>query len=125
MVAFLSAVCYDKTLKGYNYEKTRLYFDWMHTFGSSSVCGIFFADRKRGTGGSCHRRQRSVWDVVTGKGSDDRDSGWESSAYSEWTGEDGVGRLSGSALRTPEGNLQDGREYHLSSESGRSECTGQ
>ena len=24
------------------YEKTRLYFDWMHTFGSSSVCGIFF-----------------------------------------------------------------------------------
>lgn len=41
MVAFLSAVCYDKTLKGYNYEKTRLYFDWMHTFGSSSVCGIF------------------------------------------------------------------------------------
>ena len=44
MVAFLSAVCYDKTLKGYNYEKTRLYFDWMHTFGSSSVCGIFFAD---------------------------------------------------------------------------------
>lgn len=74
MVAFLSAVCYDKTLKGYNYEKTRLYFDWMHTFGSSSVCGIFFADRKRGTGGSCHRRQRSVWYVFTGKGSDDRDS---------------------------------------------------
>ena len=84
MVAFLSAVCYDKTLKGYNYEKTRLYFDWMHTFGSSSVCGIFFADRKRGTGGSCHRRRRSVWYVFTGKGSDDRDSGWESSSYSEW-----------------------------------------
>ena len=39
--------------------------------------------------------------------------------------EDGVGRLSGSALRTSEGNLQDGREYHLSSESGRGECTGQ
>lgn len=47
MVAFLSAVCYDKTLKGYNYEKTRLYFDWMHTFDSSSVCGIFLADRKK------------------------------------------------------------------------------
>ena len=47
MVAFLSAVCYDKTLKGYNYEKTRLYFDWMHTSDSSSVCGIFLADRKK------------------------------------------------------------------------------
>lgn len=46
MVAFLSAVCYDKTLKGYNYEKTRLYFDWMHTFGSSSVCGIFLLTGK-------------------------------------------------------------------------------
>ena len=103
MVAFLSAVCYDKTLKGYNYEKTRLYFDWMHTFDSSSVCGIFLADRKKGTGGSCHRRRRSVWYVFTGKGSDDRDSGWESSSYSEWAGEDGVGRLSGSALRTSEG----------------------
>ena len=51
--------------------------------------------------------------------------GTYSLANSEWAGEDGVGRLSGSALRTSEGNLQDGREYHLSSESGRGECTGQ
>lgn len=47
MVAFLSAVCYDKTLKGYNYEKTRLYFDWMHTFDSGSVCGIFLLTGKK------------------------------------------------------------------------------
>lgn len=91
----------------------------------AAVCAGFFLLTGKSTGGSCHRRRRSVWYVFTGKGSDDRDSGWESSAYSEWTGEDGVGRLSGSALRTPEGNLQDGREYHLSSESGRGECTGQ
>ena len=44
-------------------------------FDSSSVCGIFLADRKKGTGGSCHRRRRSVWYVFTGKGSGDRDSG--------------------------------------------------
>jgi len=40
MVAFLSAVCYDKTLKGYNYEKTRLYFGCILLV--AAVCAGFF-----------------------------------------------------------------------------------
>ena len=91
----------------------------------AAVCAGFFLLTGKEAQEAVVTVDREVYGTYSGKGSDDRDSGWESSAYSEWTGEDGVGRLSGSALRTPEGNLQDGREYHLSSESGRSECTGQ
>ncbi len=106
-------------------KKTRLYFDWMHTFGSSSVCGIFLLTGKRGTGGSCHRRRRSVWYVFTGKGSTIEIQDGNRLRIQNGQAKNGVGRLSGSALRTPKAISRTGESIICLPNQVVSECTGQ
>ena len=52
------------------------------------------------------------------------DPGWQSSAHSEWKSKDGVGQLSGSALRASKGHIESRRKYHLSSPPGGGKCGG-